>query len=228
MVSKKDELFEQILTIQEFFRKYRVLIIAAILCLTTVGSLYAAVGVSEVYYSSARIYIRPYTGGKNYLSESVLVSEDLSEDGVMIAQSTPVLEEAIFTCRLQDLFTARSLQEQMYAYADYNSRLITVTVADVDAPRAQELTDAVCQAAVNKINKIMNGEWAVIVDSADLPSKPEYPVIPETIVQSVVFGLCVFFLIAVLYSMQDHRIRSGEDVKKYLGLELLGSIPKND
>lgn len=228
MISKKNELFEQIRTILEFFRKYWVWITAVIVCLTMTGALYAAFGVSKVYYSSARIYVRPYTGGRGYLSESVQVGEDLTKDGVEIAQSTPVLEKAILNCHLQDIFTAQSLREQMYAYTDYQSRLMTVTVADIDAARAQTLTDAVCQATVKKINNIMDGEWAVIADRADFPVEPEYPILHEIIIQAAVFVLSVFFLIAVLYSMQDHKIRSGEEVKKYLGLALLGSIPKED
>ena len=34
---------------------------------------------------------------------------------------------------------------------------MTVTVADIDAARAQTLTEAVCQATVKKINNIMDG-----------------------------------------------------------------------
>lgn len=71
----------------------------------------------------------------------------------------------------------------------------------------------------------MEGSWAVVADKANLPDEPEYPVLWETALQSVCFGVGVFFLLAVLYSLQEHRISSAKDVEKYLGLSLLGSIP---
>lgn len=227
MISKKDELIEQVRIIIGFFQKYWIGLAAAIVCMVAAGTIYAAFGVPKVYYSTGRIYIQPYIGEQNYLLDSLQVSEDLAEDCIEIVQSTPVLEEAIFSCRLQDLFTAQSLQEQMYVYTD-QSRILTVTIADIDAGRAQMLTDAICKEAIKEINDIIGGEWAVLADTANFPKEQEYPVLWEIILQSFVFGVSVFFLAAVIYSMQEHKIRSEEDVKKYLGVDLLGSIPQKD
>lgn len=226
MISKKEELFEQLQTIKEFFGKFCVPITAAVLLLAIIGTAYAAFGVNKVYYSTAKIYVRPYTGEQNYLSESVLVSQDLTEDGVEITQSIPVLENAIFNCGFQDWYTAEALQKQMYAYAETQSRIITVTVMDSDPSRVQLLSNAVCDAAVEQINSAMNGEWSVVAERANLPDEPEYPVLWEIAVQSVILGLGAVFLLAVLYSMRDYQIRSAKDVEKYLGLTLLGTIPE--
>lgn len=228
MISKKQELFDQIQFIIKFFRDYLIAIIIAILCLVGIGVAYTIYEVPSVYYSSAKIYIRPYTGGQNYLSESSLVSGDLAENCVEIAQSTSVLEKAIFNCRLQDMFSVQSLQEQMYAYADYQGRLVTILVADVDPARAQDLADAVCESTVERLNGIMDGEWAVIADAAYLPQRPEYPVFWKTFFQTIALGFSVIFFVAVLYSMQEHKISTADEVKKYLGLEILGTIPEND
>lgn len=227
MISKKDELFEQVRIIIGFFRKYWLGLTAVIVCMVAAGTIYAAFGVPKVYYSTGRIYIQPYIGEQSYLLDSLQVSEDLAEDCIEIVQSTPVLEEAIFSCRLQDLFTAQSLQEQMYVYTD-QSRILTVTIADIDAGRAQLLTDSICKTAIKEINDIMGGKWAVLADTANFPKEQEYPILWEIILQSFVFGVSVFFLAAVIYSMQEHKIRSEEDVKKYLGVDLLGSIPQKD
>ncbi len=226
MVSKKEQLFEQLQTIAEFFRRYAIVGAVAVLLLTAAGTAYAAAGVPQVFYSTAEIYMRPNRSEDQYLAEGVLVSEDLTADGVEIAQSTPVLEEVIFRCGLQDWFTAESLREQIYVYAEYQSRILVVMVADVDPARAQLLAQNISESAVEHINGVMDGNWAAIADKANLPEEPEYPVLWETALQSFCFGLGVFFLLAVLYSLQDHRISSGRDVEKYLGLSLLGSIPK--
>lgn len=226
MISKREKLFEQIRTIKGFFYKYCIPIVIITILLTVVGTIYSLTGVNKVYYSSARIYVRHYTEEQGYLSEGFLVSQDLTEDAVQIIQSIPVLEKAIFNCKLQNLYSASSLQKQMYAYTDYQSRIVNIIMAETDPERAQTLTNAVCNAAIDQINHVMNGDWAVVIDSASLPDAPEYPVVWETAIQSTAFALGVAFLLAVIYSMRDYRIRSAEDVKKYLGLSLLGSIPK--
>lgn len=226
MISKKEKLFDQLRTIQEFFNKYCIAIVVITVLLTAIGTIYSLIGVNKVYYSSAKIYIRHYTEEQRNLLDEFLINQDLSGDAIEIIQSTPVLEKAIFNCELQNVYIASSLQKQMYIYTDYQSRIVNIIVAENDPERAQALTDAVCNAAVDQINHVMNGNWAVVMDSAYLPDTSEYPVVWKTAIQSAVFTLGIAFLLAVIYSMRDHRICSAEDVKKYLGLNLLGSIPK--
>lgn len=224
MISKKDQLFEQLWTVAKFLKKYRVVIIVSVIILAVIGTVYAASSVPKVFYSTAKIYVRPNRA--EYLSNGASVSEYLAADGAQIAQSVSVLKEAISDCGLQDLFTAEALQEQMYAYTEPQSRILVVMVADTEPDRAQLLAQNICESAVKRINEITNGDWATIADKANLPEKPEYPILWEIILQSVGFGLGVWFFLAVLYSLQEHRISSESDVKKYLGLSLLGSIPE--
>lgn len=224
MISKKDQLFEQLWTIAKFLKKYRIMIIVSVIILAVIGTTYAASSVPKVFYSTAKIYLRPNRA--EYLSNGASISEYLAADGAQIAQSISVLKEAISNCGLQDLFTADALQEQMYAYTEPQSRILVVMVADIEPDRAQLLAQNICESTVKRINEITNGDWAAIADNADLPEKPEYPILWKTMLQSVCFGLGVWFLIAVLFSLPEHRIGSAEDIEKYLGLNLLGSIPK--
>ncbi len=226
MVSKKEQLFEQLWTMVKFFKKYSIVIIVTVIFLTAVGAIYTVNRIPQVFYSTAKIYIRPNRGGDQYLSEGILASEYLAADGVEITQSVLVLNEAISNCGLQDLFTAEALQKQMYVYVEPQSRILVVMVADTESNRAQLLAQNICESAVKRINEITNGDWATIADKANLPEKPEYPILWKIILQSVGFGLGVWFFLAVLYSLQEHRISSESDVKKYLGLSLLGSIPE--
>lgn len=225
MRSKKDQLFEQLSVMAVFFKNNIFLIILGIIFLIIGGILYTGKAVKPIYYSTAKIYIRSGEE-EQYLLEGVLVGEELTIDSVEIAQSIPVLEEAIFNSGLQDVFTAGTIQEQMYVYTDYQSRLLTITVADIDSGRAQLLTQKIGESTVKQINQVMGSEWAVIADKANLAQYPEYPVIWKTAVQCLCFGIGLAFFISVLYSMQDYRINSSNDVEKYLGLTMLGNIPK--
>ncbi len=226
MNSKKEQLLEQLQMIAVFLKKYKIIAAVFIVFLTAAGCIYAAIGVTPVYYSTAEIYMRPNKSEVQYLLDGMLVSEDMTADALEIMQSTPVLKEAILNCGLEELFTPDSLREQMYVYAEYQSRIITVTAADIDPVRAQRLVQNICESAVTHINAIMEGNWAAIADNANVAQKPEYPVLWKVALQSFCFGMGSFFFLAVLFSMQDYRIRSKEDVEKYLGLSVLGSIPK--
>lgn len=225
MGEKKEQFFNQLAMITAFFRNNLLLIALSISFLTIGGTVYASKAVTPIYYSTAEIYIRSGEE-EQYMLEGVLVSEDLTADSVEISQSIPVLEEAIFNSGLQDIFTAESIQEQMYVYTDYQGRLLFITVADIDAGRAQLLTQKISESAVKYINHVMESDWAVIADNANFPQNPEYPVVWKTAVQCFCYGIGVFFFISVLFSLQDYRINSSRDVEKYLGLCILGSIPK--
>lgn len=225
MDERKEQFFEPLAMMTFFLRSNLLLIISAIIILTIGGTVYASKAVTPIYYSTAEIYIRSGEE-EQYMLEGVLVGEDLTTDSVEIAQSIPVLEEAIFNSGLQDIFTAESIQEQMYVYTDYQSRLLIITVADIDAVRAQLLTQKISESAVKYINQVMESDWAVIADNANFPQESEYPVLWKTAVQCFCYGIGVVFFISVLFSMQEYRIRSSKDVNKYLGLCILGNIPK--
>ena len=108
MISKKDQLFEQLWTVAKFLKKYKVMIIVSVIILAVIGTTYAASSVPKVFYSTAKIYLRPNRA--EYLSNGASISEYLAADGAQIAQSISVLKEAISNCGLQDLFTADALQ----------------------------------------------------------------------------------------------------------------------
>lgn len=226
MISKEKELIIQLKQILSILKKYKWVIIIGILFSAVIGGVYAEKYVPKVYYATAKMYIRPNRDDKQILSEGVLAGESLTVDFVEIVKSSPVLDTALLQLGMENEMSAKQLQEQMDAYAEYQSRILILTVADLKPERAQDIANAICDAAVVKIREVTGKDWAVIADRAYCPEKQEYPVIWEIVLESILYAMAVIFWVLVIASSREHKIETERDVEDYLQQNVLAIIPK--
>ena len=99
---------------------------------------------------------------------------------------------------------------------DYDSLYDRVTVSDVD-------TTQVIKIAVQDPNPAGSVK---VIESASLPGKPVSPRTLRTTAMGMMLAMVVCVGIVVLRMLLNNKINTEEDVEKYLGLPVLGVIPK--
>ena len=122
---------------------------------------------------------------------------------------------------------------------DYDALYKRVTVSDVDTTQVIKIAvqDPNPQAAQIICNQITSVAPGIIMDkveagsvkviaSASLPSKPVSPRTLRTTAMGMMLAMVVCVGIVVLRMLLNNKINTEEDVEKYLGLTVLGVIPK--
>jgi len=177
-----------------------------------------------VYSSSTTLYV-----GKNIESEGIQTS-DLSLGSILIqdyrelAKSKLVASEVIDEMGLQNMSPA-SLAGRIGVSQKGESRVIQISVNDTDPQMAMELTNKVAEVLKKKITEIMQIENVQIIDKAELQPYPVSPNKRMNYMIGVILGLIAGMGIILLIVYLDNTVKTPEDVKKYLNLPVIGTIP---
>lgn len=227
MFDEKEQLFRQLFRIQELFRKNIILVLTVITGFVLLGILLSQMLVTPLYYATAKVYIRPYSNDGNIYAEDMEISRKIAGDCVEIMQSEEVLSRAIVEAGMTQTMDAASLQEQMYAALGYQSRMIELTVVGQTRESAELLADKICEETVKSVDNILGRNWCAVADRSYAEKEPYYPRQASVIGMSVIFGIVFLFLMAVILTCLDNKIKEKDEIKVILGMDVLGVIPRN-
>jgi capsular polysaccharide biosynthesis protein len=107
------------------------------------------------------------------------------------------------------------------------TRIIDISVTNQDPAKAAKIADAVAEAFTQEIVALYKVENINIIDKAEVPKIPAAPSKKKNI---AIAGLVAFMFAAGLVfviEFLDNTIKTSEDVERYLGLNVIGSIPVN-
>lgn len=166
----------------------------------------------------------------NRQSEGTLSSSDLSSsttlssDYVEIIKNVAVLNTVIDNLGLD--ISSSELHSKISAKNISGTRMITISVTDENPELAATVADELADVSSKKICDVMNVENMVsIVNEAIIPDKPSYPTTAKYTVIAFILGFLVSAVLIVIIHMANDKIKTTEDVEKYLGLPTLGVIP---
>lgn len=205
------------------FRKWWIFII----CILVFGSaayIWTNYFIIPVYSSSTTLYV-----GKNIESEGIQSSDlylgsTLILDYRELAKSKLVANEVIYDMGLQYM-SASSLTGRIGVIQKNESRVIQISVSDIDPQMAMVLTNKVAEVFQKKIVEIMQVENVQIIDKAELQPFPISPNKRLNYMIGIILGLIVGIGIILLIVYFDNTIKTTEDVHKHLGLPVIGNIP---
>lgn len=226
MLNEKQLLLQQIKNIFKLFRKYIVIVVFVLILFVISGLVISQKFVTPIYESTTKIYVHPQSKNGSVNSDQMEFSKNLAGDCVEIVQSFYVLERALEEAQLSDQMSAEELQKQIYVATDYESRIIHLSVYDVDKDRAKKLANEISNALVVRAKEILGGDWCSVWDKAHVKDKPFYPNVSSVIFESFLFGVMFLFLLAVILVIMNDRIYNRSDVEQYLNITVLGEIPK--
>jgi len=106
------------------------------------------------------------------------------------------------------------------------SQVIEIALTNHDPNLAANIANHLAAAFQQKAQAIMNVQNVQVVDPAVVPAKP-IPVSPNkklNVAIAFMLGLMVSVGIAFLLEYLDYRLKNEDEVRRYLGLPVLGSI----
>ena len=202
-----------------------VIIILAAMAGTFLAYLGSTLLITPTYDSSTKIYVLNKQNEESTVTYNDLQSAtQLTKDYMQMVKTRPVLEEVISTLGLEDV-TYDKLAEKIAVSNNSDGRIITITATDKDPKQAKAVADAVRNAVSDQIVKVMDVKAVNVVEEANLPMDKARPSNMKNAAIGGFLGLFLSCAIVVLMAIMDDRIKTSDDVEKYLGLSVLGTIP---
>ena len=200
-----------------------IVISVGIACALLVGII-TKVFITPMYTSTTKLYVINKQNSDNNITYTDLQTSNLlTNDYIIQVKGTKVLSQVISELNLTD--TEDELASRITVSNPENSRFIVISVSDKDPVVAQQIASCVAKVSSDVVKEVMDLEKVNVAEEANLPLEESSPNLKKNVLLGGAAGVFVSLLLIVVFYLLNDRIRTPEDVKRYLGLNTLGQIP---
>lgn len=179
--------------------------------------------VTPRYQSETKMYVLSKQNNDTLTNADLQTSTLLTKDYAELIQSRTVTEAVIAKLSLD--MKHEQLLDKMEVVTATDNRIVTIKVLDEDPYVARDIANAVRDTAAEHIKNVMNSEAVNIVDEANVPDSKYSPSVMKNGLIAGVLGCFLAIAVILIQYISNDTIKVSEDVEKYLGLSVLGTIP---
>ena len=193
-------------------KKAWVILLCLVIGAVTVGG-YTKLFVTPQYQATSTIYV---LGNSVSMSGvDLTLSKQLTADFSVLAKSRPVMNK--IEEKLQGMITIENPS---------GTSLMRMTATNSDAQLAADIANAAADAVAERISEVMVIDKPSSVEEAEKPNYPVSPNVKKNMIMGGLIGAVLAVGVFTLLFLLDDTIKSEEDVRRYLQLNTLASIPK--
>lgn len=187
--------------------------------------------ISPKYQSSTSIYVLNKQDNSVVTYSDLQSGTQLTKDYAELVRSRSVTEKVINQLKLNTVYEDMKdldygdLASMISVDNTTDTRIIRITVTDTNPARAQDIANAIREAASLHIETVMDIEAVNVVDYAEMPMQSVSPNVLMNTAMGAAAGTMIAAFIVILIHLADDRIKGPDDVEKYLGVSVLGTIP---
>ena len=179
--------------------------------------------ITPEYESTTKIVGLNRQDSNTLTSADMQTSTQLTKDYAELIQSRTVLEGVIAQLNLD--MTYKEMLNKVSVETSSDSRIVSISVTDEDPYTASEIANAVRDMAAEHIQSVMDIEAVNVVDTANIPNEKASPSLAKNGVIGGLLGVIIAMAAVIIIYLTNDTIKVEEDVERYLGLSVLGSIP---
>lgn len=206
-----------------FIQKLGMMVVCSVVVMALMG-IFNLITFTPVYKSTATLYIlRQDQNGISGSSDDFSLALKVVGDCDYLLKSHSVLDTVIDDLNLDVSY--EQLSHSITTNNPENTRVLEVSATGSTPMEAKKIVDKVCSVGSEKIREAMGFEQVNLYEYGTLNSKPDNK---TGIVTYLLVGFIVAILVYTIYLVafiMDDRIRTNEDIERYLGLSVLGEIP---
>ena len=178
---------------------------------------------SPKYESTTKIYVMNKQDESTITYTDLQMSSQLTNDYKTLVTSRPVVETVIDKLGLD--MDYNTLVNMISVNNPANTRILDITVSYTDPNMAKIIADAIREEAAVHISNVMNIQEVKIVEEANLPRVPSSPNISMNTLIGIFLGVLLSSILIILIHSLDDTIKTPDDIERYLGISILGTIP---
>ncbi|MCD8207331.1 MAG: Wzz/FepE/Etk N-terminal domain-containing protein [Bacteroidales bacterium] len=181
--------------------------------------------VTPQYQAAARMYVNNSmsVGSVSISASDLTASQSLVDTYMVIMTSRTTLNEVIDESGVS--YTAEELKKMISSEAVNDTEVFEITVTDPNPEEAELIANTITRVLPDKIDSIIEGSSARIVDTAIVPSTPVSPSIARNTVIGAVIGFVVACICIIIAELVNDRINTEEDLSQVTKLPVLAVIP---
>lgn len=220
---------EETIDLREVFTilKKRMWIIAIITSVFVVVSIGLSFFILKpVYEANTTLIVNTDTDKKKddiLTGDQVIVTEKLAITYGEIIKSRTVLEPIIKDLGLN--MTYDELYECVQVAPVKNTQIINISVSSKVPKQARDIANAIPTVFKGEVKRITKANGIEVIDRAITPDDPIKPKKLLNVSISAVLGVMVGLFVVFLIEYLDNKVKTPQDVEKYLELPLIGVIP---
>lgn len=179
----------------------------------------------KIYQSSTTVLI-----GIGPFQEQLITYNEIRLNREMLETYGEIARSNIVTKHVIELLGLEmrpdQLREKVEVAIVANTEIIEIMAEHTDPATAALIADAVAQSFIENLVQIMKVEHVTIIDPAIPSDDPNRPKVMQTMIAVALLSLLSSVLLAFLLDLLDRRIRTAEDIERYMSYPLLGVIPR--
>lgn len=222
--TEREEDYVELLEVAQllFIKAWKIIlcfIIGAILA----GS-YTKVCITPQYSAKSVIYVLTKTTTVTSIAD-IQLSSKLTTDFQTLIKTRPSLETVIDNLGLD--LTYDQLAGKIVINNPADTRFLEITVTDADPELARDIANELADVAIDRISYIMNTDKPKLVEGAIIPKRPSSPDLMRNALFGAVVGAILMVIWILIQYFMDDTLKTEDDVRKYLNLNVLAAIPIN-
>ena len=124
--------------------------------------------------------------------------------------------------------SATDLMENVYLTSAENSRIVLITAKASTPEEAKLISDTVAVKGVERIKTVMGFDQANIMEEGGLPTEPSNALFPPKMILLTIMSTFIAYAFFIIKFLTNDKISEPEELTNYLGLTVLGVLPKED
>lgn len=179
--------------------------------------------ITPQYESTTKMYVLSKQDNNTLTQQDMQTSLSLTKDYTELIKSRTVTEGVIAQLNLD--LTHEELLKKMAVDSATDTRILSITVTDADPYEACKIANAIRDVASNHIKNVMDIDAVNVVETANIPDQKASPSITKNGIIGGFLGVLLSVVIILIAYISNDTVKTQEDVEKYLGLSVLGTIP---
>lgn len=153
------------------------------------------------------------------------IGSQLTNDYKVVVTSRTVLEDTIADLGIEELYTYKQLKDNITVENPQNTRILEISATVPSPVLAKMIVDAIANNAAEYIADTMEITPPKIIESGEVPTAPSKPSVVKNTLIGALIGLLVAVAYVVIMYLLNDSVKTADDVEKYLGLTVLGTLP---
>jgi len=225
MMKEQEKIEIDVLQLVKVLWKRKWIIVLAALVAGVVSFAYSSFVIKPQYTSTTRIYVV----NRNQADKPGLSNQDLQAGAYLVKDyreiilSQDVLEKVVTDQKLT--IDAKTLGKKVSVNVPTDTRIVSISVRDVNPEEASRIANALREVAAQKIISITRVSDVTTLDEARPATSPSSPNIRRNTMMSVIVVTGLVILVVLLVELLDDRVKRPEDIEEVMQLSLLGVVP---
>jgi len=179
---------------------------------------------TPMYEATCRIYVLSASDSAINLSD-LQIGAALTADYQEVFTTWEVHEQVLQNLKLD--YTYQELEDMLMITNPSDTRILAITVTSDDPVEAAAMANEYAAVASRYISDTMVTDEPTVLSEALVPIEP---VSPRKLFNTAIGFILGAFVMVAIYAVQfilDDKIKTAEDIRKYVGMPTLAVVPTN-